>query len=255
MPLDIAIVAAIGFTQLVLAWYGVHVSVKKKRTRNAVTIGLVGGLGITFTIWGALRNDKAQQSLRNQLDRIQHNTEKPQPAPIVNVSPAVVNIPQRPEHTTVEWMPPVGVKDHPLLPLHEGEKPTFSLRFRNAGDFSFSTIDRGVTVTLIPAAELRGAFKRYYGGIKRGGSMGTMVPSRQGEYDYIYRTYFGPVLTATDVEKLKSGEVDMCAIGSVRWKDTTGRYDTFLFTCMFQNSDKTTFNWAVMPENNSEHKY
>jgi hypothetical protein len=44
MSLDIVIVGLVGASQLALAWYGVHVSVLEKRPRNAIIIGIIGGL-------------------------------------------------------------------------------------------------------------------------------------------------------------------------------------------------------------------
>src|SRR5580692_118946 len=128
MSWDIAIIAGVAIAQLILTWYGVHVSVEKKRVRNAIVIGVVGGLGIALTIWGGIRNDKAQQSLQNQLDTIQRNTEKPQPTPVVNVLPPLAT-----EHTHGDWIGPQPVKNNPLLPLYEGERPYVNFGFRNVG--------------------------------------------------------------------------------------------------------------------------
>jgi hypothetical protein len=82
---DILIVSGIGLTQLVITVYGVYVSVVDNRIRNAVIIGIVGAVGMGLTVWGGIRSSKAQQALQAQLDQIQQNTEKPQPAPIVTV--------------------------------------------------------------------------------------------------------------------------------------------------------------------------
>lgn len=89
---DIVIAAGVGFTQLVLTWYGVHVSMKESRMRNAIIIGIIGAIGIGLIVYGAIRNNANQQGLQTQLDRIQHNTEQPPkvevniPTPTVNVS-------------------------------------------------------------------------------------------------------------------------------------------------------------------------
>ncbi len=98
---DILIAAGIGFTQLVLTWYGVHVSVTENRIRNAFIIGIVGAAGIGLTIYGAIRSGTAQQALQTQLDRIQRNTERPQPAPVVNVNPPIVNFPAQEAFVTL----------------------------------------------------------------------------------------------------------------------------------------------------------
>jgi hypothetical protein len=94
---DILITAAIGSTQLVLTWYGVHMSVTEHRIRHAVFIGILGGVGIGLTIYGAIRSGNAQAALQAQLDVIQKNTEKPIPPPVVNVNP-----PQAKQRTSME---------------------------------------------------------------------------------------------------------------------------------------------------------
>src|SRR5260370_39617095 len=81
----------------------------------AAVTGAIAGLGghlastkawHKWTFWGGgfivwvligiqtYRNEIAQHSLQSQLDTIQKNTEKPQPTPIVNIAPPIVNVPQ-----------------------------------------------------------------------------------------------------------------------------------------------------------------
>lgn len=74
---DIAIVAGVAFTQLVITWYGVHVSVKENRTRNAFIIGILGAIGMALMVYGAVRSSVNQNALQAQLDKIQRNTEQP----------------------------------------------------------------------------------------------------------------------------------------------------------------------------------
>lgn len=88
MWVDIVIASGIAFTQLALAWYGVHVSVMEHRIRNAEIIGLVGALGVGLTIWGAIRTGLTQQNLETTLARIQRNTEAP-PKVEVNIPPSI----------------------------------------------------------------------------------------------------------------------------------------------------------------------
>ena len=100
---DVIIAAGNGVTQLVITWYGVHISVKDGRVRNAFIIGIVGFFGIGLTIYGAIRSGMAQRTLQGQLDTIQKNTERPIPAPIVNVNPPSINFPvQEAFMTTIE---------------------------------------------------------------------------------------------------------------------------------------------------------
>jgi ABC-type phosphate/phosphonate transport system permease subunit len=83
---DILFAAGIGLTQLVLTWYGVHVSVRENRIRNAIIIALVGFVGIGLTVGGTIRNSINQDRLQAQLNKIQRNTEQP-PTVQVNVPP------------------------------------------------------------------------------------------------------------------------------------------------------------------------
>jgi hypothetical protein len=98
---DIVIVAGISDTQLVITWYGVHVSVEKKRMRNAIVIGLIGGIGVGLAVWLAVRSATVQLALQAQLDKIQRNTETPQPAPTVIVNNAISPIAKRAHMATM----------------------------------------------------------------------------------------------------------------------------------------------------------
>jgi hypothetical protein len=86
---DILFAVGIGLTQLVLTWYGVHVSVRENRIRNAIIIALVGFVGIGLTVGGTIRNSINQDRLQAQLNKIQRNTEQP-PTVQVNVPPPTV---------------------------------------------------------------------------------------------------------------------------------------------------------------------
>jgi len=244
MSWDIAIIAGVAIAQLILTWYGVHVSVEKKRVRNAIVIGVVGGLGIALTIWGGIRNDKAQQSLQNQLDTIQRNTEKPQPTPVVNVLPPLAT-----EHTHGDWIGPQPVKNNPLLPLYEGERPYVNFGFRNVGDVAMSSLRLGVMIALIPKNDAHKSFVKFYKQIPRRGESGTLVPHTD---DFTYSTFVGTALRKEDIAALNNGDSWLCAIGSVKWKDATGNFETYLFRCMWVQSDHS-FNWQLLPEDNTEH--
>jgi hypothetical protein len=99
--LDIILAAGIGLTQLISTWYGIHVSVREHRIRNAVVIGIVGAIGMGLVIYSTVRSGAAQQALQGQLDAIQHNTEQP---PTVTV-----NIPKPPPPTVIV-SPPASVE-------------------------------------------------------------------------------------------------------------------------------------------------
>src|SRR5690348_7068247 len=60
---DIFIALAVGITQLATTAYGVWVSVIEHRVRNAIIVGLVGAVGIGFTVAGTVRNSALQEEL------------------------------------------------------------------------------------------------------------------------------------------------------------------------------------------------
>jgi hypothetical protein len=192
--------------------------------------------------------------LDKKLEKIEANTERQQAAPIINIPPPVVNIPSptpRPEHAKVSWIYlPLPINNFPLLPLRIGEVPTIGFGFQNIGDFDVLSPNTGVTIAVISKAEIAGSFARMYPGIVRRGDTGTFPPHTT---EMKYASYTGPALTKEDVNGLSDGTRELCAIGSVWWKDTTGGYDTRLFRCMFVQLDHS-FNWETLPEDNTEHR-
>ena len=60
--------------------------------------------------------------------------------------------------------------------------------------------------------------------------------------DIRYGTFLGDALNSDDITKLNKGDLALCAIGSVRWKDATGRYDTYFHRCVVHEQNGT-FNW------------
>ena len=67
---DIWIAVGISLTQLVVTWYGVHVSVQEHRIRNAFIIGSVGLIGMILTVVGVVRTGSAVNAMQGQLDKI-----------------------------------------------------------------------------------------------------------------------------------------------------------------------------------------
>ncbi|MGE5736665.1 MAG: hypothetical protein ACM34E_16350 [Acidobacteriota bacterium] len=89
---DILIAAGNALIQIVLTWFGIHVSVQENQRRNAIVIGIAGVIGVTLTMYGVVRNSQSQKSLQTQLNTIQQNTEKPIQPPIVNVAPPQISV-------------------------------------------------------------------------------------------------------------------------------------------------------------------
>ncbi|MGC2508657.1 MAG: hypothetical protein WA369_18530, partial [Candidatus Acidiferrales bacterium] len=80
--MDVWLVVLVGATQVILTWYGVHVSVQEKRIRNAVVIGLVGLVGVVFMGWGADRAEHSQEQLKSQIEGIKEQLDEDQSASV-----------------------------------------------------------------------------------------------------------------------------------------------------------------------------
>jgi hypothetical protein len=68
MSLDVFIAAGIATTQLATTIYGVIVSISEKHLRVAIVLGIIGGTGVGLTVWGAVRNDRGQQTIQSGLN-------------------------------------------------------------------------------------------------------------------------------------------------------------------------------------------
>jgi len=101
MELDIWIVTGAAITQLVITIYGIYESVIENRKRRAFIIGLIGAVGIVLTVWGAFRNDSVQTAVKRRRDGLQKSVDKPQPAPVANVPPTVVNVSSQQSRVTM----------------------------------------------------------------------------------------------------------------------------------------------------------
>jgi|SRR6267378_636719 len=243
---DILFAVGIGLSQLVLTWYGVHVSVQENRIRNAVIIGLVGLIGIGLTVGGTIRNSVVQDKLQAQQNKIQQNTEK---QPTINIQPQVT-MPTAPAHTHVDF-PPASPLPSAWMPFREGEEPAINIAYKNIGDFYVEGSNLAVIVVLVPSQDIvPGAFRRFRNSIKDYKPGGVLVP-HVGSYNY--NTFLGPKLINDDVYDLNHSKKGLCAFGIVRWHDDSGRYETHCFQCFQVNTDGS-MNIHMGPENNAEYK-
>ena len=71
-----------------------------------------------------------------------------------------------------------------------------------------------------------------------GSLIGTAVAHADAKEDVIYSTYWVN-LTKDDVMKLKMGDKELCAVGSLIWKDATGTYDTYMYNMQCSGRAKT----------------
>lgn len=156
------------------------------------------------------------------------------------------------EHTHVQWIGPQSVADYHLLPLKPGDVQ-LGFGISNVGDAALSGGQMGVAIGVVPKALVPAMFSSAYRDIRHRDTIGTMVAHPARVESESYATY--PVhLTKDDVTKLKSGEKQLCGVGSVIWSDPSGTYETYMYRCMFVQPDGT-FNWNVEAEDNTEHEY
>lgn len=262
---DILIVAATGFTQLVVTWYGVHVSVQEHRIRNAFIIGIVGAIGIALTVYGALRTGAIQEKLQADITElkngqqqanagIQHIESTP---PMVTVNPQI-NIPPTPapkEHSKVDFVPPFESRVRPILPFAKDETPLVNVGFKNSGDFQVRPKQFHALVVVVPTDEQIGVFHKYRTQLSHTVAIvgGALNPHIDGTS---YRTFKGLPLTDDDVSRLNNGTGMLCVIASMDWQDDSGHYETDFSQCLGAELPipQGGFNWHVNPENDLEIK-
>jgi hypothetical protein len=232
---DILIVVGIGFSQIVTAWYGIHVSVKENRVRNAIIIGIVGAVGIGLTVWGAIRSGTAQTELKSQLTTIQHNTETP-PQVTVNVPPSSPVV-----------IPPSAPPDRADVVLHEvsggikqsvngiptgvtavyrlGETAAINIYFVNSGTAD-ADMDGAAKIYLVPERSekiekvLTADFTKFV--MHR-----TPTPSplqHGGQSGYWFSGQSEKIITQEDIDKLKNGTTILYLYFEVEYKDPTGHH-------------------------------
>ena len=248
---DILIVVLVAVTQLVITWYGVHISVPEHRARNGLVIGIIGVIGVCIAGWGAYRSIQGQEKLQAQLDKIQHNTETPPLPPVVNVTVPPTSPP--PAHTHVAYLaiPDAAQKSNsPMyMAVKEGEKPTAPVAFTNVGAYAVEEPADACAIVLTPPKNIDAALLKARREMKISPASGA-IPANWNLGGY--HTATGPTITADDVKKFVAGDLDVCVFGAVRWKDATGRYETHFAQCLEIESDRTHANWHSPKENNLE---
>lgn len=266
MVWDIIIAAGIAVIQVALTWYGVHVSVKEERLRNALIIGMVGVIGVGLTVWGTIRATTSQQKLGNDITELkkgQQDTKvgiqqiKNNP-PVVNVNPPVINFPAVPQHTHAQFLSPGSLTSNPTLPFHENQNVALNVTFANGGNFTLNDPLLGALLELVPASESAEVIWRKFGSkVKlehRGGSMVASHNPTANDHQLRTFTLDGP-LSKSDADDLMAipGNKKLCAIGKLQWRDDSGRYETRCLMCTERELDGS-FSWSVGSENNAEHK-
>ncbi len=186
-----------------------------------------------------------------KLDKIEANTEKVQPAPIVNVQlPAA---PVAPNHTIVAWDHPFAEpQPAPLLPFQTSKQPSLNIGYSNVGSFTMLSAKEQGKFVLLPYAEVAGALQKYKKEILKAPihAGGVLVPHDPG---HTYWSYYAPPLSDQDVADLYSGAKALCGMAIVTWTDAAGMYRTYFHQCVFHQVDGS-FNWHGGPDHNREEK-
>ena len=239
---DILIVGGIGFTQIVITVYGVYVSVVENRMRTAIIIGIVGAIGMALTVWGAIRSGKAQQSLQAQLNTIQQNTERPQPAPVVNVTPQV-NIPSAEPPSANVSMFSIWSIYQPGEPVFKANTPAkINLSFKNTGGATADRFRSGGRSYLIDKwddkseRESIADFKKSKQPAIRKMSGVPMVSGSPREW----MTTDGPVLTSDDIIALENGTKSIMLLAEADYSDPHGSH--YVHYCSVVQAPAKTFN-------------
>lgn len=216
-----------------------------------------GGLVIWVLIaLQTYRTELAQGELQTQLNKIQKNTETP---PTVTVNPPVVNLPNPPQHTHVQFAPANSPPNNPLIPYHEGQDLQTNVGFLNAGEFSVKGGILTALVQVVPTKEPDTlTWKRLYRHIPKGtpnSSAGTLLTGRNSGAIAIEYHSFYPAnrLNKDDFEGLTANPPTkmLCELAKVIWHDDTGAYETHSMQCLANEGDGV-FNWHYGSHENEE---
>lgn len=231
---DVLLAIGIGITQVILTWYGVHVSVQENRIRNAVVIGLVGVIGIGLTVIGTVKNGLSQRALEGKLEKIQKNTEAP-PQVTVNIPPnappqIVVNPPTTSHHISG------GFVQFARMPeflnngqIAEGMPITTNLFLINRGSEPVDNFVRNFAIALVSIKdkdadqvdrEVRAAFSK---NAKKDASKAKGLSLNVG--DIAWNTLSTPSLTKAQVDEMMRGTLRFYVYGWSRWKDELHDFD------------------------------
>lgn len=252
---DVLIAVVTGFTQLVLTWYGIHVSVRENRMRNAFIIGFVGAIGIAFTVWGAIRSGNYQRKLEFDIASLERGQQTANEGiqKIENAPPPTVTVDTRPKHAHIDFdSPPNLVNGYPMFPFHVGQEPALNMGFRNGSDeVPALKTTKHALVVVVPVADMQKSFDRYLVNIKQTSfsHLDTINPRADGGY----HSHWADPLTADDVLQLNKGQKAVCGLALITWQDETGKYETDFGECLLKESTGN-FNWHKLAIDQRETK-
>lgn len=136
--MDIFLTIAFWVVQAALAGLGAWVSVKTPKERKHVAVVIVAflvlaGAGGGINIWQQMRASRSRQALKEQLDAIQRNTERPPKVEVTNNVPAPTVIIDNPGQVTKPFH--IRVTKFEFLDPRQGTLG-MNIYFENDGDVS-----------------------------------------------------------------------------------------------------------------------
>lgn len=266
---DILVSLGIFVTQLVLTWYGIHVSVTEHRIRNAFIIGFVGCVGLLLTIFGTIRSSTAQQTLQSQIDKIEKHTETP-PQITVNPTPVTFNAPPaQPSRANVSLhhlesaihLTQNGVVTERTTWLQPGQDIEANVYFTNQGPetadkaWGFGEIYLMPSDSSKPEIEkldekkkdmqvLIPRFKKALAKLTPNGIEGTIA--NDGHSQTWYTAHSERVITQDDLNKLQNGSELLFLFFSEQYSDPAGQH--YIHSC--RSAQTPAFNpevWQYCP--------
>jgi hypothetical protein len=256
---DVLIAIGIGLSQLALAWYAVHISVKENRKRNAVIIGIVGVLGISLTVFATVRTGMTQKDLEARLEKIQKNTETP-PQVTVNVPqsapPQIIVNPLRNTSRRIS----AGFVQFARMPefidggrIAQGVPITANLFLMNRGSEPVDNFKRVFGVALVPVKDkdANQADREVHSAFSKSVLKSSKMDNQQGTTlnvgDIAWNTLSTPALTKEQVDQLLNGGLRFYVYGWARWKDGLHDFDSCLWlqSPSVPQIDSNTAVWHV----------
>jgi hypothetical protein len=206
MVLDILIAFGIALSQLAITWYGVHISVRENRIRNAIIIGIVGLAGITLTVLGTIRNGVTQRDLVSRLAKIQEYSKPESDIELDMITPGYTVGPFVEGKRAFMFVYWVNRGTLNVVNLHAASKlymgPDNSDGTQEAIINDWMTISGPDLLNKTPAATL-----------SRGGTARALVSA------------YGPTLSREDLDNLHTGKTLMYLVSQLTFFDKNGYHD------------------------------
>jgi hypothetical protein len=236
---DVLIASGIGFSQLVLTWYGIHISVREHRVRNAIIIGVIGALGIGLTVWGGIRNGLSQQELTGKIAKIMNGQEttnsgieelKHAPAPTVNV-----NVPPPPKPSADITLDKIessyaetvnGNLTGRHLALVPNRPLSFNIYFTNIGSAAADELKGSgrvyVTRDMTKKAQME-LVRKYEHFLTHNPPQTAVLPAGDKQNAWFTVVNDRPI-TNDDIDQLNKGTEFIYLLFSEHWKDPSGTH-------------------------------